>query len=619
MPLQTERKQRVKQKVGIALIAALFCALLSGILATRGFSPAEGWYSYYAYRINEQGAVPYVDFELLFPPLYTYVIAFFTRLFGSDILPLRVLGVVIFSMTGAVAALLFEKLTDSPLFGLLGGLLAVSVLQSEVVQVFYDYIRFMDLHVYLSLYFFLRFFKKCDDGTPGRAFDANVFFGALFAVLASMYKQSSGLLFLLYVLLMLAFFLVLQKEKKVFAWTLATAFGVAVTLYGAMFLLLARKGALSSYLYYNFNASVSAKGGNLASLLFGWIGRDYLPLMAGILGAAALLACAWWVCGYARRHPDDGKGLSRRAWVLMLAAAFLIVTGGILLVGFCYAQVQYFFFHVPLLMTVLVFAVALFVIMAVAQLRGRDVKPVRKTHTYRTLFMAGAVAVLGLAVCTSGGVSESQLALGYSLMAAVAYPLFTFRKKEVASLVLAALMLLYTGISWSRKYAEMYSWWGLKITTVAAQNTPLKAPLLEGIQTDASYAALYNAVYEVAQASTAAEDTMFAFPHMPVLYLVAERPCATNTAIQWFDVTTDSAVVADIDVLRAAPPKMLVLSTVPDYAVEAHERAFREGTRSGLGQMREFLADFVVEEGYVTAGVYPLCEGYTVTIWLLPS
>jgi hypothetical protein len=57
---------------------------------------------------------------------------------------------------------------------------------------------------------------------------------------------------------------------------------------------------------------------------------------------------------------------------------------------------------------------------------------------------------------------------------------------------------------------------------------------------------------------------------------------------------------------------------VPDHAVESHERAFRGGKESGLGAMRKFLADFVEEKGYTAVGEYPLCDGYTVTVWVLP-
>jgi serine acetyltransferase len=54
----------------------------------------------------------------LFPPLYTYLIAAFTSVFGYGIMALRVFGVVIFAATGVFAALLFEKLTDNVWFGM---------------------------------------------------------------------------------------------------------------------------------------------------------------------------------------------------------------------------------------------------------------------------------------------------------------------------------------------------------------------------------------------------------------------------------------------------------------------------------------------------------------------
>jgi hypothetical protein len=75
---------------------------------------------------------------------------------------------------------------------------------------------------------------------------------------------------------------------------------------------------------------------------------------------------------------------------------------------------------------------------------------------------------------------------------------------------------------------------------------------------------------------------------------------------------------ADIEVLREAPPKMMVLSTVPDHAVESHERAFRGGKESGLGAMRRSLADLVEEKGYTSLAEYVLCDGYIVTVWVLP-
>lgn len=601
-----------------AAVAAVL-AVLAGVLTTRGLSPAEGWYSYYAYQINEQGAVPYVDFELLFPPLYTYLIAAFTSVFGYGIMALRVFGVVIFAATGVFAALLFEKLTDNVWFGMLAGFLCVSMLQSEVVQVFYDYIRLMDLHVYASIYFFMRFFARLDKGEARKGwFDLDIFLGSLFAVLASMYKQSSGLIFLLFCYMVLIFLLIMLKEKRRFACHLAVSLGVGVLLYGAMLLFLYTEGSLSQYFYYNFKASVSAKGGSIFAMLFGWIGRDTLPFIVGVLGALAMLAGIWWLWRYTKEKKGEVLDYSRRAKSLFAVVALLSVLLIAVLVGVFYEQLQYIFFPLPQLMAILMFAVLLFAAMGFAYIFKWEWIPVEREGWHRYFFTSGCVAILGLAVCTSGGVSESQLALGYGLIAAVILPHLRFSKGQLAAGVLAALMLTQGSVAWSRKYARIYAWWGLRIDTVAEQTEALEAPLLAGIRTDAAYAAMYNGVYRLANEHTTKEEPIFVFPHMPVLYLVTDRERATNTAIQWFDVSTDAAVLADIEVLREAPPKMMVLSTVPDHAVESHERAFRGGKESGLGAMRKFLADFVEEKGYTAVGEYPLCDGYTVTVWVLP-
>ena len=93
-------EQRKKRWWLPALIVFAVCAIYAGILSTRGMPPTEGWYSHYAYLMNVEGAVPYRDFELLFPPLYTYLIALFCRVFGYEILALRILGILIYALTG---------------------------------------------------------------------------------------------------------------------------------------------------------------------------------------------------------------------------------------------------------------------------------------------------------------------------------------------------------------------------------------------------------------------------------------------------------------------------------------------------------------------------------------
>jgi len=583
--------------------------------------PAEGWYSYYAYLINEQGAVPYVDFELLFPPLYTYLIAVFTRVFGYSIIALRILGVVLFAATGAVAVLIFDQLTDNRRFAMLAGPLAALVLQSEVVQVFYDYIRVMDLHVYLSVYFFLRYFARLDRGEERRyrLVDKHVLLGAVFAVLASMYKQSSGLFFLLFCYAVFLFLFILPSRKREYLRHLLTLLGTTVVLYGTMLLLLASKGALDEYFYYNFSASVSAKGGSLFDLLFGWILRDGKHLLTGSIVAVLFFAAVFVLSHYAKRFEDtENKPRSHRYWAILIGSTVL-VAGGVITLGIrVLLRNNWYFFRTWKLMAVLVILALVFGSLAFGMILRRRLTPVPDGSRYRYFFLSGSAFVLAFAVCTSGGVTESQSALGYPLIAAILLPHLTFRRREIAACALSVVMLFEAGIAWGRKSICMYTWWGLDVGAIWEQTEGTDVPLLKGLRMKKEYAQMYEAVYRDVTAFTTPEDPIFVFPHMPILYLMTERDKATDTAIQWFDVSTDAAVIADIDRLKEHPPKMMVLSTVGDYAVASHESSFRGGEQSGLGAMRDFLPEFRAEQGYRLLGSYQVSADYTVTVWILP-
>ena len=73
-------------------IVILLSGVLAAFLADKTLPSAEGWYSYYAKCIN-QGQIVYKDFEYLFTPLYMYIIAAFTRVFGYSIFALRIFGI----------------------------------------------------------------------------------------------------------------------------------------------------------------------------------------------------------------------------------------------------------------------------------------------------------------------------------------------------------------------------------------------------------------------------------------------------------------------------------------------------------------------------------------------
>ena len=609
-----------------ALITGALAGLYAGLLANKTMPPAEGWYSYYAYLMNEEGAVPYVDFELLFPPLYVYLIALFTRIFGYSILALRIFGAVIYAATGVFACLIFEKLTHKAWVGLLAGVLTVSVLQSEVVQVFYDYVRIMDLFVYAAVYFFLRYLDKIrleqsrEDGVLVPRLDGNVIAGAVFAVLASMCKQSSGLIFLLFCLAFFVFLLIFLPHKKELALQIGVIVGVTAILYAVMWLMLATQGALDAYFHYNFVSSVDAKGGgSLLQVLFGWIPRSKQTLLQGlgfVLIPLLLLAASVFL---SLRFPAEKKEEQPRyvGW-LQLGIVVLLALSVVLpfLFGrFANAIRQYM--NGLTMYVAFLFGLIFFVASAFAVIFRKRISHVDWHRHYKYVFLSGVIFTLAYSVCTSGGLSESQTAMGYTFMPVVLIAAASYRWREITAVVMSVAMLFQTNVCFSRKVDVTYGWWGLETGTVSEQTETCNVSIFKGIKMNTAYVDMYTSVVHCVAENTAPQDEIFVFPHMPILYVATDRPRATQTAIQWFDVATDEAVVSDIDVIREKKPKVMVLCEIGDYVMTQHESSFRNGEKSGLRQMQEFLNRFVIEEGYTCYSSHQISSGYMVTVWYI--
>ena len=613
---------RRRYRLWFGLIVAACCALYAGLLATRGMVPTEGWYSYYAYIMNEEGAIPYVDFELLFPPLYTYLIALFTRVFGYSILALRLLGVAVFSLTGFFAYLIFEKLTSKPFFAMLSGLLAASVLQSEVVQVFYDYIRFMDLCAYIAIYCLICAVDRIERQGTIRLYEPSVLLGAGFVTLASMFKQSSGLILLIYAVIFLLFAALVFPHRGLYLKALSSMLSVVALLYGVMAVFLVSQGSFSAYVHYNFQAAVDAKGGNLLTVLFGWMSRAkgyWWVGLLGLLGAALIFGVLLGFYRLSQRKPmreGDGR-TSFKLLVPVFCLSFLIL---FVIATLTFEPLQLVWLGAQKKFTAFLISTAVFAAVSVAAIVRRIRKKELPCGAASLCFFSGAVFVLAYAVCMSGGLTESQIALGYPLFAMIFLPTLKFRKSEWVALALSVAMLFNAGLGLERKTRHIYDWWGLQVGSLWEQTERAEnVPLLNGLTMNAAYADMYEGVRASVMEYTEEGEEIFVFPHMPILYLTCERPRATETAVQWFDVSTDAAVVTDMAVLREKTPKVMILCRIDETVMTYHEDAFRGEEKSGLYQMQEFLPGFLTEYGYVADGAYEISPTYTVEVWILPT
>ena len=175
-----------------ASVTILLVSILSIYLSNKTLPSAEGWYSYFAKCINS-GQIVYKDFEYLFTPVYMYMIAAFTKVFGYNLFSLRILGVVIFAL---IALILYMALSQvfSKEISVIAVVTGMFYLQSEVYTVFYDYVRIMDVFSYLAVLFMVLTIKSWKDNVKSKY----IYLWAVFSCFFFLVKQNMGGLFLVF-------------------------------------------------------------------------------------------------------------------------------------------------------------------------------------------------------------------------------------------------------------------------------------------------------------------------------------------------------------------------------------------------------------------------------------
>lgn len=269
------------------LVAVMFVTgVYAGILSGRTMPFAEGWYTYYAQCINH-GEVVYRDFDYLFPPLYIYLIAFITKIFGYKIIMLRMMGVLFFSVLSGIVFLIMRELFKEP-YACIAAMTAAFFLQTENAQVFYDYVRLMDIFACLTVLLLVRAVKTIN----GRYYYLYLFCAGISNALFCLIKQNMGLVFATYALVLVyAVNVVYRRPFRGRVKSIALYLdGLAVPLLFSCVLLLF-DGSFLYYIKMTGAEAIAAKGG-IMPILFGWLKNNVSSFNGGKSFAITILLIA---------------------------------------------------------------------------------------------------------------------------------------------------------------------------------------------------------------------------------------------------------------------------------------------------------------------------------------
>ena len=555
------------------------------------FPLTEGWFSAYAHLILD-GKIPYRDFYMFLTPFYPMALAAVVDLFGESFFVLRVVGILIVI---SIAVLLYLILARrfSPSASMVATITACIYYQSGVAHIPYDFTQVLTLFTLAATWMLV----LASSETPSTEIVTwrslvvrRVLMAGFFATLAFMTKQSNG-----------AFVAVAAGAGCIYValpwgrsfWKLIIAFGggclIPITV---MLVWLLQVDALIEFWEQIFGGALSAKG-SLDHVLFAWF-----------------------------------KGLLTHVFVIQMTtmgkwAAIIIA------VSFILSKALSFIYRPPLdnrIKFVLLISLALMCIMVILNsymgspilaahigefgLRANNYIIPITTSTSAVLFLVGAIScffptvrkytspsvvVLGIMSAgmiwgngTSAGLSEVGVFAMFALVLAGMMNLRIFRYAGFTAALVLIVSFIFTFSS--RKFDVPYTWWGVKEPSVREAIYLSKTPILRGIQMSQHTAESIDAMASSLAKGTQ-EGDVFAFPNIPLAYLVANRWPNSKIVIPWFDFLPDVPARAEAVRLLANPPAIIVNLKLPPAAWGAHERLFREGRPLGQRDIQNAIVD----------------------------
>ncbi len=601
----------------LALLTVVASGLFVAIMMTRTLPFAEGWYTYYSKCINS-GLMPYTDFEYLYSPVYIYFTALVTRIFGYDLMVLRSLGIIFFSLIAlgiymSVCVIVGKK---RAWIAFVASLTAVFYLQTEVVQVFYDYVRLMDACAAFSLYFLLKSIKAIINKEPRTG--SLVALGIFLALFANI-KQNTGLIFSVYAIILLIYVSIwagtkIKEMLRDLLVVLIPIVSITLVIYGAMLI----SGSLSAYLSMTGLAAASAKGGMMA-ILFGWLINNKSAFINALpigLAGIVLIVGLYFLRRRCKRDTDDNNTNKEPDFLLGYAFAALLLVGLFVLKfsrGFTeWITPTRFLSPYGIFLTVAPIFVACGIWGIV------DIVRKKKTMAESMLLfsLAGAYFAIAFACGNSGGIAEGQSAFGIAFIVTSILLFLDYAELRIIRVAAVVLCLVSVLQFAGKKMLWTYNWWGMDESDYWESTETLDLPLLGGIRVSAETKQVYETIVRHITENTDPDDPIFCFPQIPLFYNLCDRnDPGTFTKVQWFDVATDASVLSDIEVLKNNPPQAIVIYNTSDGAYSAHESSFRNGNESGTRVMREFLYNYVSDNGYKFYGRF-VANNNSISLWI---
>ena len=585
---------------GITLIGVITYYNLLGSLHSLPIT--EGWFSAYA-QLVLQGKVIYRDFYLYLTPLYVWIIALFTFIFGNSIFALHIFGIVIILL---ISITLYSLLQNrfGPAEGFLGSVLAIIYLQSGNAHITYDFTQVLILFSLLSVYFLIRA-QTSLNFQYGSLSKRNIknsllfFLSGIFCSLAFLIKQSNGSFTVVGTSLACIYLILNTKFNYKIKLNLYLIFNIGVILpILILYIYLIHVNAFEDFIQQIFINAILAKG-SLTKILYAWPNNLFTYVFLVQIKTILLYLFPIFIISYYIKNylNIDLFGIFKinksifehiREIGLLIIFTFLIIfiissawidipwlrsvgtredrtfSNYIIPVSVCWAIVYSFWGALFLINKIIPAPNTIDVLLAITTI--------------------GMIAGNG----TSAGLSEISVFIALGWMIA-----FLCNKNQVPffGALLAIWISFYLLVPYVYlKFDRPYAWWGVtepntRTALVEIDSIHMFKGIYVSQRTKNNFELIDRALTQSPQSGE-----VFSFPNIPIIYLLTNRWPNSKVLITWFDFLNDEDSIAEANRLKQAHPSVLVVLRLPEEAYHAHEQLFRAGKRDILEEIDNLVS-----------------------------
>lgn len=562
-----------RQKIFNLLILIVICLIWVTYTFNKTASFQEGWYMMYSDLILS-GKRPYIDYEFLYFPLYSYIFTGIVSVFGSHLIVMRVVGAIIFTVTCVMMYLIVSEFLPCRI-ALIAALVGSFFSIIDEFYVSYDYQQFALLTFMFCLYPLVK--ALCSGEKASR----RMFISGIFCCLTILIRPQSGLILfaiICFVLLSCSLSKIKRLNQELLMFTIGT---IAA---GLCFLLsLHMIGLLEPFLESAFN--YETKGGSLLSILLSFIDNFVNPYYLPV--AVFLIICLyvfWKRDAPFNLNTSDTKFtlLFLLLAVVMMVALFFGASSSLVRVLGNQTQMMATFAIIGIITTIVCFAYCRF----------------RKLSTdswnaYFCLFVCGMAGIAMVWGSTTSG-PITAVSEGMIITVVVGFVLFELRKisdfdkKSILTYLSIIVFVLIMTSSMSVKAEMPYHWWGNYEEQYSNCNETTDIEYFDFIRMSPSEKYAYEDFSEQCAMYLGPGDNLYCYANNMLFYHIANKTPVVNCPVPWYDVATNDGVLKDLDYLKNNNPQMIVFQDTGAWSIDYHEYLY--GDKHGHKELYQWIS-----------------------------